>query len=162
MPPYGQSMKHRRQFKDSTGRGRCQEQYFSVFWPLQWPQRPSETIFYQRVDSSPPQVLSVSKYSGSDRVKRLRYIFCEETSYPVTSQVDWSQSFYLTRGDVVQRGVRAHFTLVWQRAAAAQFQTCKEIIKVPCNWHTSISLMGSFSLKLWYNSSPVSSLTPFF
>ena len=51
-------MKHRRQFKDSTGRGRCQEQYFSVFWPLQWPQRPSETIFYQRVDSSPPQVLS--------------------------------------------------------------------------------------------------------
>ena len=62
-------MKHRRQFKDSTGRGRCQEQYFSVFWPLQWPQRPSETIFYQRVDSSPPRPLGLSKSSGPDRVK---------------------------------------------------------------------------------------------
>ena len=52
--PYGQTVQHRTQFKDSTDRGRCQEQYLSVWWPLQWPQRPPEAIFYQRAESAPP------------------------------------------------------------------------------------------------------------
>ena len=47
-------MQHRRQFKDSTDRGRCQEQYFSGFWPLQGPQRPSQAIFHQWAHLAPP------------------------------------------------------------------------------------------------------------
>ena len=73
------------------------------------------------------------------------------------------------RGRRITKGgggyVRAHFTLrpgkaeiCWCRPKDGvtrqqpSFETCKEIIKVPCNWHTSIRLMGSFSLKLWHNS----------
>ena len=54
-------MQHRRQFKDSTDRGRCQEQYFSGFWPLQWPQRPSQAIFHQWAHLAPPRPRGVSK-----------------------------------------------------------------------------------------------------
>ena len=41
-------------FKGPTNRGRCQEQYLSVWWPLQSSRRPPEAISYEQAESAPP------------------------------------------------------------------------------------------------------------